>query len=51
MRSGALVASLPQGATVLEVGSGTGRDAGYVEPLGARVGDGFAIDGQGPATS
>ena len=32
-----LVACLPQGATVLEVGSGTGRDADYLEARGARV--------------
>ena len=32
-----LVACLPSGATVLEVGSGTGRDADYVEALGASV--------------
>ena len=32
-----LVACLPSSATVLEVGSGTGRDADYVEALGARV--------------
>jgi len=32
-----LIAYLPSGATVLEVGSGTGRDADYVEALGARV--------------
>lgn len=32
-----LIAYLPSGATVLEVGSGTGRDADYLEALGAHV--------------
>jgi 2-polyprenyl-3-methyl-5-hydroxy-6-metoxy-1,4-benzoquinol methylase len=32
-----LVACLPSGASVLEVGSGTGRDADYMETLGAHV--------------
>lgn len=32
-----LVAAMPSGGTVLEVGSGAGWDADYVESLGARV--------------
>lgn len=32
-----LIACLPSGAAVLEVGSGTGRDADYLETLGAHV--------------
>jgi 2-polyprenyl-3-methyl-5-hydroxy-6-metoxy-1,4-benzoquinol methylase len=32
-----LMASVPPGATVLEIGSGTGRDADYLESLGAAV--------------